>query len=128
MNWRQFKDPIFHMCLAGTVIVSWFLTQEVASSSPFTVMSNICVFEFAELSENIRENSDKLLFKENTKLDGYAGPICPLMIPLSKDDVRGKTDFRITCLIIVQLPEPMKNEVVVHKFHESNLPIDEQFA
>ena len=23
------------MCLAGTVVVSWFLTQEVAGSSPF---------------------------------------------------------------------------------------------
>ena len=29
------------MCLAGTVVASWSLTQEVASSSPFTVMTNI---------------------------------------------------------------------------------------
>ena len=29
MNWDQFKDPISHMCLAGTVVASWSLTQEV---------------------------------------------------------------------------------------------------
>ena len=30
MNWAQFKDPISHMCLAGTVVVSCSPTQEVA--------------------------------------------------------------------------------------------------
>ena len=25
----EFKDPIFHMCLAGAVVASWSLTQEV---------------------------------------------------------------------------------------------------
>ena len=30
MNWAQFKDPIFHMCLAGAVVACWSLTQEVA--------------------------------------------------------------------------------------------------
>ena len=29
MNWVQFKDPVTHMCLAGTVVASWHLTQEV---------------------------------------------------------------------------------------------------
>ena len=41
MNWRSFKDPVSHMCLAGTVEAFWFLTQEVASLSPFTVMTNV---------------------------------------------------------------------------------------
>ena len=44
------------MCLAGTVVPSWSLTQEVTGwqvSSPFTVMTNIIVTEFAEFSENI---------------------------------------------------------------------------
>ena len=41
------------MCLAGTVVASWSLTQEVACSNPFTVMTNIFVTEFAEFSENI---------------------------------------------------------------------------
>ena len=30
MNWAQFKDPVSHMCLAGTVVASWSLTQDVA--------------------------------------------------------------------------------------------------
>ena len=41
MNWPQFKHPVSHMCLAGAVVASWCLTQEVAGSSPFTVMINI---------------------------------------------------------------------------------------
>ena len=56
MNWDQFKDNVSHMCLAGTVVASWSLSEEigwVAGSSPFTVMTNIFVPEFAEFSENI---------------------------------------------------------------------------
>ena len=41
MNWVQFKDPVSQMCLAGTVVASWSLTQEVTGSSLFTVMANI---------------------------------------------------------------------------------------
>ena len=48
MNWTQLKDPVSHMCLAGTVVACWYLTQEVAGSSPFTVMTNIFVTEFTE--------------------------------------------------------------------------------
>ena len=51
MNWAQFKDPVSQMCLTGTVVASWSLTQEVAGSSPFTVMTNIFVTQFAEFSE-----------------------------------------------------------------------------
>ena len=36
------------MCLAGTVVSAWSLTQEVAGWSPFTVMTNIFVTKFAE--------------------------------------------------------------------------------
>ena len=46
------KDPVSHMCLAGTAVASWSLTQEVASLTPFTVMTNIFVNEFSEFSEN----------------------------------------------------------------------------
>ena len=53
MNSDQLKDPVSHMCLAGAVVASWSLTQEVAGSSPFTVMRIIFVSEFAEFSENI---------------------------------------------------------------------------
>ena len=53
MNLGKFKDPISYMCLAGTVVASWFLTWEVAGSNPFTVMTNIFVTEFAGFSEKI---------------------------------------------------------------------------
>ena len=42
MNWAKFRDPVFHMCLDGTVAASSILTQDAAGSSPFTVMTNIC--------------------------------------------------------------------------------------
>ena len=45
------------MCIAGTVAASWPLVQEVAGSSPLTVMTNIFVTEFAEFSETFRKNS-----------------------------------------------------------------------
>ena len=35
MNWAQFKDPVSHMCLAGTVVACWPLTQEVAGWQEF---------------------------------------------------------------------------------------------
>ena len=41
------------MYLGGAEVAPWSLTQEVAGSSPFTVMINIFVTEFAEFSENI---------------------------------------------------------------------------
>ena len=53
MNWTQFKDPVPHMCLAGTVVASWSLTQEVSGLSPLTVMKNIFVTELAKFIENI---------------------------------------------------------------------------
>ena len=33
VNWVQFKDFVSHMCLAGGVVASWSLTQDVANSS-----------------------------------------------------------------------------------------------
>ena len=30
LNCAQFKDPVSNMCLAGTVVASWSLTQKVA--------------------------------------------------------------------------------------------------
>ena len=35
MNLIQFKDPVSPMCIAGTVVAVWSLTQEVAGSSLF---------------------------------------------------------------------------------------------
>ena len=53
MNWSQLNDPVSHKSLVGAMIASWSQTQEVASTSPFTAMTNSFVPEFAELSENI---------------------------------------------------------------------------
>ena len=35
MNWGQFKDHVSHICLAGAVVASWSLTQQVAGLNPF---------------------------------------------------------------------------------------------
>ena len=51
MNWAQFKDPVSHMCLAGTAVTSWSLTQEVAGSSSYNAI--FFVTEFAGFRENI---------------------------------------------------------------------------
>ena len=39
MNWNQLKDSVSHMWLAGVVTVSFFLTQGVAGSNPFTAIT-----------------------------------------------------------------------------------------
>ena len=43
------------MCLAGAVVASWSLAQEVTGLYPITVMTNIVVIEFAEFSAKIKE-------------------------------------------------------------------------
>ena len=64
MNWSQFKYPVFHMCLAGAVVTTfWSLTQEVVGLNPSAVVTNI-------LSLNLL-NSVKHLGKTQMKL-GYA--------------------------------------------------------
>ena len=54
MNQGQFNDPVSHMCLAGAVVASWSLTQEMTGLNPFIVMTNIFVIEFNEFRENIK--------------------------------------------------------------------------
>ena len=41
MIWGQFNDPVSHNCLAGIVVTSWYLTQQVTSSNPITLITNI---------------------------------------------------------------------------------------
>ena len=53
MNLAQFKDHVFHVCLASAVVAFRLLTQDVVGLNPFTVMTNILVTEFVEFSENI---------------------------------------------------------------------------
>ena len=58
MNWAQFKDPASYMCLAGAVVASWSLTQQVAGSNPCND-KYFFVTEFAEISETFRKNSNE---------------------------------------------------------------------
>ena len=50
MNCAQFKDPVSNMCLAGAMIASWSLTQWVAGSIPFAVMTNVFI-RYREFTE-----------------------------------------------------------------------------
>ena len=63
MNRAQFMDPVSHMCLAGPVVASWSLTQEVAGSSPFTVMKNILSLNSANSVKKFRKNSNEYQLK-----------------------------------------------------------------
>ena len=39
MNWTQFKDTQYYPCVAGNVLASWPVTQEVAgSNNPFIIL------------------------------------------------------------------------------------------
>ena len=55
VTWARCTDHVSHMCLAGAVVASGSPTQAVVGSSPFTVMTNIFVTEFAHFSANIYE-------------------------------------------------------------------------
>ena len=64
MNWSQFKDLVYHLCLTGTVVAFWSLTLETTVQP--LLMTNIFATEFAEFIENIylktfRENSVDLV-------------------------------------------------------------------
>ena len=56
-NWAQFKDSVSHMCLAGAVVASWSLTQEVGLGGRFKPFyCNDKYFfanEFSKFIENI---------------------------------------------------------------------------
>ena len=64
MSWSQFKDPVSHMCLAGTVVAPCSLTQEVAGSSPFndkysanSVKTHLGITQLFSLKSFIKEVS-----------------------------------------------------------------------
>ena len=52
MNLAQFKDRVSHIYLAGTVVESWSLTQEVAAKPQVRVFSMTNNF-VSELGENV---------------------------------------------------------------------------
>ena len=53
MNWGQFKDPVCYLCVAGTVVASWPLMQEVVGLNNL-FKYNIFVTEISEFTENIK--------------------------------------------------------------------------
>ena len=57
MNWAQFKDPVSHMCLAGTVVASWSLTQVAGWNNLFKIVI-FFVTEFSEFNETFRKTSN----------------------------------------------------------------------
>ena len=65
MNWAQFKDPVSAMCLAGTVVISWALTEKVVGSSSFTVMTKYysansvtkIICHYSEFSETFKNSN-----------------------------------------------------------------------
>ena len=48
MDWSEFKEPASHMCFTGTVVATWFPTQEMEGLRPFTVVTSV-----TEFNENI---------------------------------------------------------------------------
>ena len=60
------------MCLAGAVIASWSLTEEVAGWSPFTVMTNILSLNSIKHLRKSSLSLEKIILnKEDDKLSKY---------------------------------------------------------
>ena len=84
MNWAQFKDLVSDMCLAGAVVASWSLTQDVAGSSPFVVMTNILSLNSVK---TLKKNSSRVCTDRGSDLHSGEGarivyiPIPPIPIP-----------------------------------------------
>ena len=56
MNLDQFKDPLSYLCLAGTVVAFWSLTQVAGSNN---LLTNIIFLSLnsANLMKTFRNNS-----------------------------------------------------------------------
>ena len=70
MNW----DPVSHICLAGSVVASWSLTQEVAGSNnlfKYNIFVTECLHIFSEHSFLILGSED---------VDHCPGNICDHMV------------------------------------------------
>ena len=71
MNWGQFEDPVSHMCLAGAVLASWSLTQEVVGSN-----SLFYVTYFTNSVDSVLQNS----FRKNSIMSFGSWEIFQLML------------------------------------------------
>ena len=52
MDWDQFKDPVYYLCLAGTVVASDLFHKRLQVQKIFFFCNN-CFIRFSELNENI---------------------------------------------------------------------------
>ena len=54
MNWVQFKDPLYHLCLPDAEVESWFLTQGIAGlNTAIPFLKFFFVTAFTKINENI---------------------------------------------------------------------------
>ena len=62
MTWGQFKDSLSYMCLAGFMVTTWSLTQEVAGFN--NIFDKICSLNSVNLMTTFGENSNNWLIGE----------------------------------------------------------------
>ena len=62
------------MCLAGAVVISWSLTQDVAGSNTFTVMTNIFSYRIQWIQWKHLGNIQMLNFNFDFDVDGRCKP------------------------------------------------------
>ena len=56
MNRAQFKGPVSHTCLAGAMVATWSLMQEVTDMSPFTTNMFVTELNSANLVKIFRKD------------------------------------------------------------------------
>ena len=76
MNWAQFKDPLCYLCLLGTVVASWTLTQEVAGWQGFDPFYSFFVTELSEFRETFRKNSSISDLPKQVRFPDDNKPFC----------------------------------------------------
>ena len=57
MNWARFKDPICFLCLAGTVVASWPLKQQMAGSNNLFKIQYFFSLNLANSVKTYKKNS-----------------------------------------------------------------------
>ena len=74
MKWDLFKDSVSHMYLAGTVVVSRSLTQEMAGLNHFTVKTNI--FVSLNSGNSVKTLREKIKYFSTTSFSRFTFAWC----------------------------------------------------
>ena len=77
------------MCLTGTVVISWSLTQEVAASSPFIVMTKILSLNFLNSVIHLEKTSLNLMIQWVDRTPIRNRKVHKIASCLSKKDIVG---------------------------------------